>query len=235
MDGQPVHFRLLDIGGDKPLTFLDIPQENNPYLGRRGARFLLARPELLKTQARTLARVSLLGLINVIYPMIVDLDQFVKLKNIFNQEIQDLPSGQINHGVMFEVVSACLQAKEILKVADFGTIGSNDLIQYLFAVDRNNDLVSWDYNPDRPVFWSLIDRIAKTAKELHRPISICGELAGDPKYIPKLMELGIRTVSVSSRLIPKVRLAANGQYVDTIQKAQRGVAANNKFQIPNNK
>ena len=207
MDGQPVHIRLIDVGGDKDLPFLNIPKEENPYLGRRGSRFLLARPDILKTQARALTRASEYGQINVIYPMIVDLAQFRKLIDLFNQAVLDLPPGQIQHGVMFEVVSACLQAREILGVADFGTIGSNDLIQYLFAVDRNNDLVSGDYDPDRPVFWSLIGEIARTASEFGRPLSVCGELAGDPRYIPKLMELGIKSISVSPRLISNVRMA----------------------------
>ncbi len=207
MDGRPVHIRLIDVGGDKDLPFLNIPKEENPYLGRRGSRFLLARPDILKTQARALTRASEYGQINVIYPMIVDLAQFRKLKDLFNQAVLDLPPGQIRHGVMFEVVSACLQAREILGVADFGTIGSNDLIQYLFAVDRNNDLVSGDYDPDRPVFWSLIGEIARAASEFGRPLSVCGELAGDPRYIPKLMELGIKSISVSPRLISEARMA----------------------------
>ena len=207
MDGRPVHIRLIDVGGDKDLPFLNIPKEENPYLGRRGSRFLLARPDILKTQARALTRASEYGRINVIYPMIVDLAQFRKLKDLFNQAVLDLPPGQIQHGVMFEVVSACLQAREILGVADFGTIGSNDLIQYLFAVDRNNDLVSGDYDPDRPVFWSLIGEIARAASEFGRPLSVCGELAGDPRYIPKLMELGIKNISVSPRLISDARMA----------------------------
>ncbi|MEW5766226.1 MAG: putative PEP-binding protein [bacterium] len=208
MDGKPVNFRLLDIGSDKSLSFLDMPREENPSLGCRGARFLLERPDLLKTQARALARASLHGPVNVMYPMITDIEQFRKLKNMFNEAIADLAGGEINHGLMFEVVSAALQAREILKIADFGSIGSNDLIQYLFAVDRDNERVAYDYDPNRDVFWSLIGEIARAASEMGKPLSICGELAGEPKYIPKLIELGMRIVSVSPRLIPKVRMAA---------------------------
>ncbi len=212
MNGQPVSFRLLDMGGDKAPAFLDVPHEKNPYLGCRGARFLLDRPELLRTQARALARAAVHGAINVIYPMIVDLDQFIKLRSLFNEAIEGIATGPIRHGAMFEVPSACLQAREILQVADFGSIGSNDLIQYLFAVDRNSQAVAYDYAFDRPILWSLMGEIARAARETGRPLSVCGELAGDPENIPRLAALGIQAVSVSARLIPGVRQAAK-QYL----------------------
>ena len=206
MEGKPVYFRLLDLGGDKEAPFLNIQKEENPYLGCRGSRLLLKRPDLLKPQARALARASVYGPVYIIYPMIVDLEQFLTLRNIFNQATEDLKKGKIYHGVMFEVPSACLQAKEILKEADFGSIGSNDLIQYLFAVDRNNDVVAYDYSPDKPVFWFLISQIAKASLENKKPVSMCGELAGDPKYTSKLLEVGINILSVNTRSIPAIRL-----------------------------
>jgi phosphotransferase system enzyme I (PtsI) len=106
------------------------------------------------------------------------------------------------------VPSACLQANEFFKHIDFASVGTNDLIQYLFAVDRNNELVSHDYSPDRPVFWSLIESMAAAARESGKPLSVCGELAGYPKYIPNLINAGIDTVSVSPRRIPQARTAA---------------------------
>jgi len=109
---------------------------------------------------------------------------------------------------MFEVPSACLQAREIMQVADFASIGTNDLTQYLFAVDRENELVSYDYDPDRKVFWDLIRSIATAAREAKKPLSICGELAGYPEYVPRLIDLGIEAVSVSSRRISGVRESA---------------------------
>jgi phosphoenolpyruvate-protein phosphotransferase len=205
MDGRPVHFRLLDIGGDKEAPFFDLPKEDNPYLGFRGSRLLLSRPDLLGPQARALARASVHGPIHVIYPMIVEVEQFVRLRRLFAEAIADIPAGAILHGVMFEVPAACLQAREMLEVADFGSIGTNDLIQYLFAVDRNNERVAYDCSPDRPVFWSLIRRIVEAAEQTGRPLSVCGELAGDSRYLPRLREIGIRTVSVAPRLIPGLR------------------------------
>lgn len=208
MKGRTVYFRLLDIGGDKQLSFLDIPEEENPYLGFRGARYLLGRPEMVQPQARAIGRASMHGPVSVMYPMIVDLAQFRRLRKLFEDAISGIETGTIKHGVMFEVPSACIQAEELLEEADFGSIGSNDLIQYLFAVDRNNDLVAYDYTPEHQVLWSVLKQIADASAKTGKEISICGELASDPQYIARLMELGISTLSVSPRLISAVRRAA---------------------------
>lgn len=205
MRGKPVYIRALDVGGDKSASFLDLPKEDNPYLGLRGARLLLAKPELLIPQARAIARASEHGPVNVMFPMIADLIQFRKLKTAFKEAISDIRKGEIHYGLMFEVPSACLQANKILKEAEFGSIGSNDLIQYLFAVDRNNELVAHDYSADNPIFWNLLKRIVRAAEKNRRPLSICGEIAGYPKHISKLIDYGIKTFSVSHRLIPSVR------------------------------
>jgi phosphoenolpyruvate-protein phosphotransferase len=208
MDGRPVYFRLLDIGGDKPSPLFDFPHEENPSLGLRGARFLLARPDLLKPQARALVRLSVHRPVYVMHPMVIDLDQFHRLRALFEELTADLPRGRIYHGVMFEVPSACLQAREIFEEAEFGSIGTNDLVQYLFAVDRNNDRVAEDYTPDRPVFWRLLEDLAQAAGDAGRELSICGEMAADPRFTQRLLKLGIQTVSVSARHIPNVRRAA---------------------------
>jgi len=207
-DGQPVYFRLLDIGADKTAPFFGLHREENPALGLRGSRLLLARPELLRPQARALARASAHHPIHVMYPMVVDIDQFLELRRLFNEAVADIPTGRILHGLTFEVPSACLQARELLDLADFASVGTNDLVQYLFAVDRNNEQVAHDCVPDRPILWSLLGQIAQAASETHTPLSVCGELAGDPSFLPQLMRLGIRAVSVSPRRIPDVRLAA---------------------------
>ncbi len=208
MGGRPVYFRLLDIGGDKPAPFLDLPREDNPYLGFRGSRLLLGRTDLLRDQARALARASVHGPVDVIYPMIVDRRQFQMVKAVFQEAITDVPSGQLRHGIMFEVPSACLEARELLEEAEFASVGTNDLIQYLFAVDRNNELVAYDYTADRPVFWSLLARIAEAARETGRAVSVCGEAASNVDFLPRLAELGLRTLSVSPRFIPELRKAA---------------------------
>jgi phosphotransferase system enzyme I (PtsI) len=208
MQGRPVYIRLLDFGADKHPHFLKMPHEENPCLGYRGARLLQNEPELLRAQSRALARASKHGPVWVMYPMIVDMMQFVILREMFRQHVEDIDAGEIRHGVMFEVPSACLEAEQLLTLADFGSIGSNDLVQYLFAVDRNNERVAYDYNPDRPVFWSLLESMAGAAKRAGKPLSLCGELGSKPEFLPRLMQMGITTVSVSSSLIGLARVTA---------------------------
>lgn len=207
MAGKMVVFRLFDFGSDKKLPFMGIPEEENPSLGWRGSRFLLGKKDILRTQARALARTSVGGRVHVMYPMIIDAQQFLDMKQAFMDSICDIPFGVIRHGAMFEVPSACLQAEEIMAQADFASIGTNDLTQYLFAVDRENDYVSYDYNPDRPVFWKLIRSISAAAEQEGKPLSVCGELAGYPRFIDRLVNAGIHQVSVSPRRIPEVRHA----------------------------
>ena len=208
MAGKPVYARLLDFGGDKTATFLHLPAEDNPCLGYRGARFLQGEPQFLVAQARALARASAQGPIHVCYPMIIDLDQFLKLRAIVLQSVRDIAGAQLQHGVMLEVPSACLQARQILDVADFASIGSNDLVQYLFAVDRNNELVAENYAPDHPILWSLPEQMVEAARDAQKPLSLCGELGAEPRHLPRLLQTGIQCVSVSPRLIGLARMAA---------------------------
>lgn len=211
MKGKAVVVRLFDIGSDKTLPFLEIALEENPSLGWRGARLLLGRTDLLAPQARALARTSQYGPVNVLYPMIVDIDQFRALREAFLNATRDISIGELRHGTMFEVPSACLQAEKILEEAEFGSIGANDLTQYLFAVDRDNELVAHDYDPDHPVFWDLVRDMVQAARKTGKSLSVCGEMAGDPRYVTKLVDIGIDTVSVSSRRIPLVRSVLAGR------------------------
>ena len=206
--GQPFYARLLDIGGDKEAPYLNLPKEENPGLGFRGARLLLGRPDLLIPQVRAMARASRHGCIHLIYPMIVDVDQFLILREHIRQAVQDIPGHNLRHGVMFEVPSACLMARELYEVADFGSIGSNDLIQYLFAIDRNNECIAADYDPDKPIFWRLLQDLADAAREADKPLSLCGEIGGQPQYLPRLIDLGIECTSVSPRLVGLARVSA---------------------------
>lgn len=208
MVGKTAVFRLFDIGSDKKAPFMKLPAEENPSLGWRGTRLLLGERNILDPQARALARLAAESCVYVMYPMIVDVEQFLKIRNLFMEIAGDLPRGEIRHGIMFEVPSACLQAAELFEHVDFASIGTNDLVQYLFAVDRDNERVSHDYNPDRPVFWRLLRGVADAARAAGKPLSVCGELAGYAQYVPKLIEAGIASVSVSPRRIPETRKAA---------------------------
>jgi phosphotransferase system enzyme I (PtsI) len=211
MAGKPVYIRLLDLGADKTPDWLQMPKESNPTLGCRGARLLLARPELLWDQARALARVSRHRQVGVVYPMIVDLDQFRRLRALFEAAVADLrPLPNLLHGVLFEVPSACLQARQLLAEADFGCIGTNDLIQYLFAADRTNESAC-DTPPDHPTLWHVIEDLAAAARAVNKPISICGELAGNPAVTRRILKAGIRTVSTRPQRIAAVRRSVLSQ------------------------
>jgi phosphotransferase system enzyme I (PtsI) len=208
LGGRVLTFRLLDLGSDKALPGLQLPSEKNPALGCRGARLLLERPELLLPQARALARVSRHGPVRILYPFIVDREQLLRLRAVVLDAMRPLSPGSVLHGAMFEVPSACLQARDLLEVADFGSIGTNDLTQYLFAADRNSAPLPPEYGPDRPVLWNLIRRISVAAEETGTELSVCGELAGEPKFVPRLIGLGIQRISVSPPRIPACRRSA---------------------------
>ncbi len=227
MRGRPVYFRMLDLGGDKTAEFLKLAKEQNPALGLRGSRLLLAHPELFRNQARALARASNHGRVHVMYPMVIDIGQFRELKKAFEEATADILQDEIKHGLMFEVPAACLDADEILQEADFGSIGTNDLIQYLFAVDRDNEFVAYDHHPDRKVFWQLIRHVAHAAKKHRKPLSVCGELAANPVYARKLIQEGVRTVSVAAKMIPGLRIAIKNK-PKLAKKRTRGLLGGKK-------
>ncbi len=230
MKEKSVYFRMLDLGGDKTADFLKLEKEQNPALGLRGSRLLLGHPELFRSQARALARASVHDRVYVMYPMVIDIVQFRKLKKAFEEATEDVPQGEIKHGLMFEVPSACLDAEEILREADFGSIGTNDLIQYLFAVDRDNEFVAYDHHPDRKAFWHLIHHVAAAAKKHRKPLSVCGDLASHPEYARHLMKEGIRAVSVAPRAITGLRIAIKNK-PKLSKKNQRGSLLKNTFPI----
>jgi phosphoenolpyruvate-protein kinase (PTS system EI component) len=205
--GQPLYVRLLDLGSDKSAPFLRLQGEENPCLGLRGARLLEERPEWFVPQARAIARASAHGPIHVVYPMVVDVAQFTRLKELFVGCTSDISGASLLHGPMFEVPAACLEADALLDCADFGSIGTNDLIQYLLAVDRNNSLVARDYDASHPALWTTIRHVARAARRVGKPLSVCGEIGGQAQYLARLLEVGINAVSVSIRMIGPARQA----------------------------
>jgi phosphotransferase system enzyme I (PtsI) len=207
MGDKTVTFRLLDVGGDKPLPFLRIQKESNPYLGWRGARFLLGNPDIFSMQVRALLRLSKKKKIRIMVPMVIDESQFAMVSAAVRDVGQavGMVTENIELGAMFEVPSACIHANKIFKLADFGSIGSNDLIQYLFAVDRNNEQVSADYNPEHPILWEMLRVITDAARREKKHLTICGEMAGREGIVTRLLDIGIHSLSVSPRLIPQVR------------------------------
>lgn len=207
MGNRQVTFRLMDIGGDKELPFLNIAKETNPSLGLRGARFLLQNGDIFSTQLKALLQLSNIGPVRIMFPMVIDSQQMETLlyatREIMNT--MDIIKENIMFGAMIEVPSAFFDSIEIMNACDFISIGSNDLIQYLFAVDRNNDLVANEYNPEHPILWNILRSLGEKAKALNKPISICGEMAGRKGIATRLIEASINNLSVSPRLIPKVK------------------------------
>jgi phosphoenolpyruvate-protein phosphotransferase (PTS system enzyme I) len=208
MHGKAVYIRLFDLGSDKSAPWLGIKSEDNPAMECRGARLLLSRPELVKTQARAIAKVSRSAPVNVVYPMISCLDEFLQLRRIFSDAIADIKNTSIRHGIMFEVPSACLQAEELYQVMDFGRIGSNDLVQYLFACDRTHDDYNYHDLANDPAVWKIIKELAVVARKANKPLELCGAMAAFPEFIPKLIELGINTISTGPEYIAAARRAA---------------------------
>ncbi len=208
MTDKPVYVRLIDLGSDKGAQWLRLPEEPNPALGCRGARLLLARPELLREQARALARCSVQRPIHVVYPMVSGPEQFRRLRASFEDAVADISCGTLFHGPMLEVPAACLQVDELLEEADFGCIGTNDLAQYLTACDRTDASVPEAELLENPALWKLIEHMVRAAEQAGKPLSICGELAGNPNYTRRIIDAGIKAVSTNPRRIAPVRLAA---------------------------
>lgn len=209
MGNRQVTFRLMDIGGDKELPFLNIAKEENPSLGLRGARFLLQNGDIFATQLRALLKLSNIRPVRIMFPMVVDSQQMETLLSAAREVMQsiDIIEENIMFGAMIEVPSAFFDSKKIIEMCDFVSVGSNDLIQYLFAVDRNNDLVANEYNPEHPILWNILKDLGANATQANKPISICGEMAGRKGLAIQLIDSGIKNLSVSPRLIPKVKKA----------------------------
>ena len=209
--GKALVVRTLDIGGDKPLTFMPLPHELNPFLGYRAIRISLDRPSMFRTQLRALIRASQFGQINIMFPMITTLEELRSAKKIYYEEReklrQDYPhvGANIKLGIMIEVPLAALYAERLAKEVDFFSIGTNDLIQYCFAADRGNAAVSYLYQPLNPPFLKLIDHIIKSGHQHNTTVAMCGEMAGDRLALPLLMGMGLDEYSMSATSILRTR------------------------------
>jgi len=211
LGGKALVVRTLDIGGDKPLTFMPLPHELNPFLGYRAIRISLDRPSMFRTQLRALIRASQFGQINIMFPMITTLEELRSAKRIYYEEReklrQDYPhvGANIKLGIMIEVPLAALYAERLAKEVDFFSIGTNDLIQYCFAADRGNAAVSYLYQPLNPPFLKLIDHIIKSGHQHNTTVAMCGEMAGDRLALPLLMGMGLDEYSMSATSILRTR------------------------------
>lgn len=211
MQGKPVVVRTLDIGGDKPLNYLPLPEEMNPFLGYRAIRICLHRPDIFKTQLRALIRASEFGPVEIMFPMIATLAELRQAKAIYKEckdELQKDHPGlgdNVKIGMMIEVPLAALYADQLAKEVDFFSIGTNDLIQYCFAADRGNDAVSYLYQPLNPAFLRLIKHVIDSAHANNTKAAMCGEMAGDQLAMPLLLGMGLDEYSMSASSILRTR------------------------------
>jgi phosphotransferase system enzyme I (PtsP) len=206
---RPVIMRTLDVGGDKPLSYFPI-EEANPFLGWRGIRISLAHPELFQAQIRAMMRANRgLGNLSILLPMISSLEEFEEAKALIDEVYVELQTQEETPcpplGIMIEVPSAVYQARALARQADFISIGSNDLTQYLLAVDRNNSRVSGIYDSFHPAVLRAIKQTVRAARLEKTPVSICGELAGDPRATLLLLAMGFDSLSASASNIPRIK------------------------------
>ncbi|WP_211654221.1 phosphoenolpyruvate--protein phosphotransferase [Planococcus alpniumensis] len=211
MDGKPTVVRTLDIGGDKELTYLDLPKEMNPFLGLRAIRLCLEMPELFRTQLRALLRASVHGNLKIMFPMIATLEEFRQGKALLEEEKAKLTdagipvSDSIEVGIMVEIPSTAVMADVFAKEVDFFSIGTNDLIQYTMAADRMNERVSYLYQPFNPAILRLVKMVIDAAHKEGKWAGMCGEMAGDDIAIPILLGLGLDEFSMSASSVLKAR------------------------------
>ncbi|MGX5086799.1 phosphoenolpyruvate--protein phosphotransferase [Enterobacter sp. UPMP2052] len=209
--GKPVIFRTMDIGGDKQIPYLNIPQEENPFLGYRAVRIYPEFAHLFRTQLRAILRAGASGNALLMIPMVHSLDQILWVKQELQNVREELTSQGLRHtpdlplGIMVEVPSVCFIIDHFCDEVDFFSIGSNDMTQYLYAVDRNNPRVSPLYNPITPSFLRMVRQIVTAAHRHGKWVGICGELGGERRYLPLLLGLGIDEFSMSGPRIPDVK------------------------------
>ncbi|HDH5537244.1 TPA: phosphoenolpyruvate--protein phosphotransferase [Staphylococcus aureus] len=216
MGGKRVVVRTLDIGGDKELSYLNLPEEMNPFLGYRAIRLCLAQQDIFRPQLRALLRASVYGKLNIMFPMVATINEFREAKAILLEEKENLKneghdiSDDIELGIMVEIPATAALADVFAKEVDFFSIGTNDLIQYTLAADRMSERVSYLYQPYNPSILRLVKQVIEASHKGGKWTGMCGEMAGDETAIPLLLGLGLDEFSMSATSILKARRQING-------------------------
>jgi phosphotransferase system enzyme I (PtsI) len=208
--GRPVTIRTLDAGGDKPIAGLTVDGESNPFLGVRGLRLSMARPHVFRTQLRALARAAAHGNLKVMLPMVTLARELASARAMLHEELRALAGAGIECaqpqlGIMIEVPAAAIAADTF--DADFFSIGSNDLTQYVAAAGRDNGAVADLADPGQPAVLRLVRRVVRLGRARGAPVSLCGDAGGDPRLIPALLAAGLRTLSMTPSAVARAKLA----------------------------
>lgn len=210
-EGEPVTIRTLDIGGDKGLPYFSPPKEDNPFMGWRSVRVSLDNRDIFRTQIEAILLAARHGNVRLLFPMISSLDETLSCLNVVTEARQSLAQEglecpeDIPIGVMVEVPAAVRLIRQLSNHIDFFALGTNDLIQYLLAADRNNPLVSSYYDPLHPAVLQVLEEVFKTASEMGKDVSLCGEMATEPVTLFLLLGMGLREFSMSAPFIPRVK------------------------------
>jgi len=209
--GRPLIIRTLDVGGDKPLPYLEMPREDNPFLGWRAIRLCLARPEFFKVQLRAIVRIAAEFPLKVMFPMITVVEEWRSARRLLAEARTDVQRrgqpapGHVETGIMVEVPAAALNAGAFAPEVDFFSMGTNDLAQYTFAAERGNPRVAVLADALHPVMLRLIAQVVDAAHTHGKWLGICGELAGDAAAVPLLAGLGVDELSMAPAAIPRAR------------------------------
>lgn len=211
MPGQEILFRTLDVGGDKMLTYFSQTVEPNPFLGMRAIRLSLSRRDIFEPQIRALLRAGADTELSIMFPMISSVDELLQAKSVVLHCVHRLAEEGVPHcsaprlGIMVEIPSAVEVIDELAENCDFLCLGTNDLVQYMLAVDRTNEHVADFYVPHHPAVLRALARVVKAGERAGKPVSICGEMAGSREMLPFLVGIGVRTLSLDARKLPVVR------------------------------
>lgn len=240
MGNRPVTIRTLDLGADKYTRAQALDPERNPFLGLRSIRYCLQNLDMFKVQLRAILRASAEGDVRLMFPLICSLMELRQAKMALGDAIEDLEETGVPFrrdlpvGIMVETPAAALQIRELLSEVDFVSIGTNDLIQYTLAVDRNNERVASLYTASHPAVLHLLKDIVRQAARARVPCSLCGEMAGEPTYVLFLLGIGLRRFSMAPSDIPEIKKIIRSTTIAHAERvAKRALSFDTDRQVSN--
>jgi phosphocarrier protein FPr len=232
LQGRPLVVRTLDVGGDKPLPYWPIDKEENPFLGVRGIRLTLQRPQVMESQLRALLRAADNRPLRIMFPMVGTVEEWRQARDMTQRLREEIPVADLQIGIMIEVPSAALLAPVLAKEVDFFSVGTNDLTQYTMAIDRGHPTLSAQADGLHPAVLQLIDITVRAAHANGKWVGICGELAADPLAVPVLVGLGVDELSVSARSIGEVKACVRELNLSTAkQLAQNALTVGSAAEV----